>query len=237
MKKKILGILGGMGPLASAEFLLSIYENHGSLTVEQENPDVVLYSLASTADRTAAILGNNDDNLYSILKDNLIRLKRQGVHRIIICCFTSHHFLPRLPVELTQSIVSIVDVALKEIKKLKRPVLLLASRGCYEKQVFQASKLFSDVSEYIIIPDEHDRAIVHDIIYTNLKVNPNKSLAYEKVRALLVKYNTDTFIAGCTEFHMLVRYMLSNRMNGVVSFVDPLHIIAENLEAFLDESC
>ncbi|QWR77840.1 aspartate/glutamate racemase family protein [Candidatus Magnetomonas plexicatena] len=230
-----LGILGGMGPLSSAEFLLSIYEGNRTVSVEQENPDVILFSLASTADRTTALLGNNDDNLFATLKDNLMGLQAQGAHKIIICCFTSHHFLPRLPSELTQSIISIVDVTLKEIRKRKRPALLLASRGCYEKQVFQASKLFSDVSEYIIIPDEHDRKVVHDIIYTDLKVNPNKSLAYEKVRALLVKYNTDTFIAGCTEFHLLVRYMLSNCRDDMVSFIDPLFTIANNLEAVLNE--
>lgn len=235
-RKKVLGILGGMGPMASAEFLMTIYENHDHVNVEQDNPDVILYSLASTADRTAALLGDNDRNLCNALKDTLTRLQAERVHKIIICCFTSHYFLSHLPAELTHNIVSIVDVALRELKKIHRPALLLASNGCYEKQVFQASALFNDVADNIIIPNEKDRAAVHDIIYSDLKVNPNKGLACEKVRALLVKYDTDIFIAGCTEFHMLVRYIKSNRGDWTGSYVDPLLTVALNLEDILNGS-
>ncbi len=220
--------------MASAEFLMTIYENRGPVRVEQENPDVILFSLASTADRTAAILGDNDNYLYDTLKGNLVRLQAENVHKIIICCFTSHYFLPRLPAELTQNIVSIVDVTLREIKKIRRPALLLASLGCYEKQVFQASELFKNVSDYVIIPDEKDKAAVHDIIYSDLKVNANKGLACEKLRVLMAKYDTEIFIAGCTEFHMLVRYIQSHRRDWVGSFIDPLLGIALHLEDVLN---
>jgi aspartate/glutamate racemase len=45
MEKKTLGILGGMGPLASLAFLRTIYECNLNGAIEQEYPSIVLRSL------------------------------------------------------------------------------------------------------------------------------------------------------------------------------------------------
>ena len=46
MKEKILGILGGMGPLASTGFLKTIYEQNLGGGPEQNYPDVILHSIS-----------------------------------------------------------------------------------------------------------------------------------------------------------------------------------------------
>ena len=50
---KLLGILGGMGPLASAEFLKTIYE-YGTRDLEQRSPACILYSDPTFPDRTSS---------------------------------------------------------------------------------------------------------------------------------------------------------------------------------------
>ncbi len=97
IRPKMLGILGGMGPLASAEFLKTIYEYNLPLTSEQDTPKVILYSDPSFPDRTELLLKGNEIMLQNILLEVLPRLIDLGVTKIIICCITSHYLLPRLP--------------------------------------------------------------------------------------------------------------------------------------------
>ena len=49
--KEILGVVGGMGPLASAEFVKTIYE-HSLGEREQASPTVLMHSDPTFPDRT-----------------------------------------------------------------------------------------------------------------------------------------------------------------------------------------
>ena len=60
MKKKILGVLGGMGPSASARFLALITE-FTKAECEQEHIEILLHSLPTIPDRTDFILGSSNN--------------------------------------------------------------------------------------------------------------------------------------------------------------------------------
>src|SRR5882724_8807275 len=62
----VLGIVGGLGPLASAEFLKTIYEK-SFCEREQETPKVIMYSDPTFPDRTEAIASGNDSKLLERL--------------------------------------------------------------------------------------------------------------------------------------------------------------------------
>ncbi len=87
--KGTLGILGGMGALASAEFLKSIYE-YNSNFIEQQTPIAVLVSDPTFPDRTQALLSGNDELLIESLIKRLGQLYFLGADRIVICCVTLH---------------------------------------------------------------------------------------------------------------------------------------------------
>ena len=61
---KLLGILGGMGPLASAEFLKTIYE-YGTRDLEQRSPACILYSDPTFPDRTQTIVNGEEAQFTS----------------------------------------------------------------------------------------------------------------------------------------------------------------------------
>src|SRR5947209_1078897 len=90
-----LGILGGMGPLASAELLQSIYQ-FNLKGAEQNSQVCVLYSDPSMPDRTQAILDGSDDVMLERLTEALEKLCGLSVCKIVITCVTSHHLLSRL---------------------------------------------------------------------------------------------------------------------------------------------
>src|SRR3977135_3492182 len=88
-KGPLLGIVGGIGPLASAEFLKTIYE-YSQGEPEQASARVVLYSDPSFPDRTEALLAGADAVLLEKLIEALEYLRCLSVSRIVICCVTIH---------------------------------------------------------------------------------------------------------------------------------------------------
>jgi aspartate racemase len=104
--KKLLGILGGMGPLASAEFLKTIYE-YNVADLEQELPACVLYSDPKFPDRTEAIISGSDDILINLMVTALESLCQLGISKVVITCVTMHYFLPLIPTRLREKVISI----------------------------------------------------------------------------------------------------------------------------------
>ena len=107
-----LGVLGGMGPLSSAEFVRTIYE-HARGAREQDDPVVFLYSDPTLPDRTEAFLGGREEQVLAPLQAALGRLVEMGAERLVVCCMTAHHVFPGLPAELRARLVSLVDVAVE----------------------------------------------------------------------------------------------------------------------------
>src|SRR5215210_6912814 len=104
-----LGIIGGMGPLASAEFVGTLYRLN-LLETEQETPSCILLSDPTFPDRTEAILAGSVDVLAERLEQTLRALLDQGVDRIVIACVTIHHVLPLVPEPLRLKVISLLDL-------------------------------------------------------------------------------------------------------------------------------
>ena len=231
MEQKTLGILGGMGPLASLAFLRTIYECNLLGSIEQDYPNIVLHSLSSVPDRTRSLLGNAENALADSLVRNLRILNASGVSNIVICCFTSHALINRIPREIAEKIVSLVDLTAQELIVRKERSLLLASLGSYQREVFRSTEDAIKAKDYMVEPDEKDKAIIHGLIYEYLKPGKDVAQVYTVVKELLDKYKLKSFIAGCTEFHLLSRHIHANTIPDI-SFVDPLFLIARRMDHF-----
>lgn len=101
-----IGILGGMGPMATADLFQKIV----SLTdAAGDNGHIRLYidSNASIPDRTAAILDGGEDPLPA-MTDSLRKLEACGADCIIMPCNTAHYFLPRLAERTALPFISMI---------------------------------------------------------------------------------------------------------------------------------
>lgn len=226
----ILGIFGGVGPLASSKFLESIYKVQSqSSNIEQEYSRVFLYSDPSMPDRTEYFGQGLKQELLAQLSQGLYKLVEMGAAKIVICCYTLHYILSDLPQDLMHRIISLPCVALAETLHLRRKSLLFCTSGTTNLKVFEKSPLWQAASEYIIKPDSDDQKLIHQIIYM-LKKNEGYEKAIEFVRDMLKKYGTDTWIAGCTEFHLLSAEFsfARDRFSDMGTVIDPLLIIANS---------
>lgn len=221
-----VGVLGGMGPLASAEFLRTIYE-HGAAGREQELPAVVLYSDPTFPDRSEAFLAGRQDAVLERLVGALEELEGLGVERVVICCVTLHHLLPRLPARLARRVVSLVEVACDELERRGRPHLLVCTGGTRAMRVFESHPAWERVRPLVRLPDGPDQRRVHEWIYRVLKRGGDREAAVPFLRGLLDRYRVDSLLAGCTDLHVLARALARPAGGlGPVDTLDPLSLVA-----------
>jgi aspartate racemase len=228
-ERPIWGVVGGMGPLASAEFLKTIYECRIQAGVkEQESPIVVLYSDPTFPDRTESFLKNEYEVLLQRLESVLATLD-VCTTGIIICCMTIHAILDRVREPLRSKVVSLLDVVFEQILGSNREYLLICTEGSRKMRLFENHPLWSLARKQIILPGEQDQKQLHQMIF-EVKSNLPGERHLEFVGQLLGKYGTASFIAGCTEIHILVKHMARQEGRPDALFcIDPLMSIARAL--------
>ena len=233
----LLGILGGMGPLASAEFLQTIYAFNFA-DVEQGLPACILYSDPTFPDRTEAISSGDDDLLIKNLLETLSNLVQLGVSKIAISCITTHYFLPKIPDHLRRKVISLIDLIIEEVLNNQKRYLLLCTNGTRQVGIFQNHQLWNLANRYIELPSEEDQDLVHKLIYQIKIKGPDYTfLSYlNLLDRLIQKYHVEGMIAGCTEFHLITKHLIKSKPNNLnFHFVDPLLTIARNFRTLVDK--
>ena len=113
--ERVLGVLGGMGPLASAQFMLRLT----LLTPAERDQDhipAVLWSDPRVPDRTQAKLEAGDDPLPWLLR-GVAGLRRAGCSAIAIPCNTAHGWYDAMLAEAGCPILHIVDAAAADLHR------------------------------------------------------------------------------------------------------------------------
>lgn len=226
-QRKLLGILGGMGPLASAELVTTIYRE-SRFDREQEAPACVLYSDPSVPDRTSAILAGDVAPVAARLAEGIEALLGMGAHRVVIACVTAHGILPQVPEELRHRVVSIIDLAFDEIEAHPGRFLLLATRGTRAARIFQDHPRWPAVEARVVLPGDEDQQRMHDWLY-RIKQNEPLEPCVEWLHALARAEQVDGLIFGCTELHLLHRVWKPTTNGSELRIVDPLLTVAREL--------
>lgn len=198
MSTKTLGVIGGMGPQASASFYNIIIENTKA-EKDQDHIDVLLYSHASIPDRTTAILNQKTNDIIEILKSDINKLEKFGVDYIVLTCNTSHNFIDELEKEATVPIISIIEETTEYLsKKNIRKVGLLATDGTLQARIY-TDKLEAKEIE-VVIPCPDNQSKVMDIIYNQVKKGIQvDDMMFLSIVNELVNNGVGAIILGCTE--------------------------------------
>ncbi len=230
MNKPVLGVLGGMGGLASAEFVKTVYEFTGEVSLrEQDAPAVVMYSDPAFPDRTEAFLRGETQPILTKLIDSLELLGRMGASQFVICCMTIHYLLPQVPDALRERIISLTDVIFSSVESLDKKHLVISSIGTIKLELLQRHPRWEQAQNYLVFPSEAEQRQMHDLIY-EVKRNRNLVEARLFVETLLARHRVDSFIAACSEIHLLAKQFASSgpEQRGF-SCIDPLTIIAQQV--------
>jgi len=230
VKRPVLGVLGGMGGLASAEFVKTVYEISGEIGLrEQAAPAVLMYSDPAFPDRTEAFLRGETQPILARLTDALELLCGMGASRVVICCMTIHYLLPELPGALRERIISLTDVLFSSVESVKKKHLVISSIGTIKLELLQRHPRWEQARKYFIFPTEAEQRQMHDLIY-EVKLNRNLVEARLFVETLLARHRVDSFIAACSEIHLLGKqFAPSGPQQRGYGCIDPLTIIARRV--------
>jgi aspartate racemase len=116
MTDRILGVLGGMGPLASAQFMLrlTLLTPAGR---DQDHIPAVLWSDPRIPDRTAARLGTGPDPLPLLMR-GIDGLRAAGCGAIAIPCNTAHGWFEPMARDAGVPILHIIDAAAADLRRI-----------------------------------------------------------------------------------------------------------------------
>ena len=161
--KKTIGILGGMGPLATADLYRMIVE----LTrADCDNDHIRVYidSNAAIPDRTAAILRGGRDPVPEMLSA-LRNLEKCGADCVIMPCNTAHYFLPRLQKETELPILNMPAIAAARCCELfpGKRACILATKGTLESGVY--ARALEQEGVAFMTPEEAERDELMRLIY------------------------------------------------------------------------
>lgn len=215
-----------MGPLASAEFVRTIYEMSAG-DVEQTAPHILLHSEPSFPDRTHALTNGDQHELVKRLSAALSSMLAQGADAVIVCCVTIHSVFDQLPEELRRLLVPLTDIILGNVRHDGRRHLLLCTVGCRESRVFEKHPLWPTTRGRLIFPSTEDQQAVHELIYSIKRDRWQPHEAVSFIRNLIQKYDCEVAIAGCTELHLVAKRSLERRDS--LPLFDPLMELAAQI--------
>lgn len=149
----VIGILGGMGPLATADLYRKIIETSPAQR-DQEHFPVVIWADPRVPDRTAALLNSGEDPTPWLVRGGR-KLAEMGADFIVIPCNTAHAFLPNVRPAVERPFLSMIDAAADEIRSTHpqaRTVGLLATTGTISANLYQEALRQRGLD--VIIPDD-----------------------------------------------------------------------------------
>lgn len=136
--KPLLGVLGGMGPLATVDFLHKLIEEMPAAS-DQDHVPTVVWNVPQIPDRQQALAGTGSSPLPAMCA-GLDRLAAAGATRIAIPCNTAHLWFDELAAHSAVPILHIVDATLQELGGAspgKATVGLMATRATQTSNLYQ----------------------------------------------------------------------------------------------------
>jgi len=196
MSKKTLGILGGMGPIAS-EFFLRLIVEHTKATRDSDHIDILMSSVASTPDRTEYLLGKSAKSPL----EPMIRAARcliyGGAEIIAVPCNTAAAFNDKLEKNTGVEVLSIVEETVRFAAFLgAKKIGILATRGTAESGTYQTECKKFDIEA--VFPCRIEQAAIMNEIYSRIKAGTMQVNDIYLVANELATH-CDFVVLGCTE--------------------------------------
>lgn len=207
---KTIGIIGGMGPLATIDLYEKITFNTKA-EKDQDHIHIIIDSYPQIEDRTAYIL-HGGKNPKDKLIESAKRLENAGADALIMPCNTAHFFAKDIEKEVSIPLIHIVKSTAEAIKN-KYPkankIGLIATTGTLKSGVY--ANILKDYGYHIIELDERLENDIMDCIYKGVKAGKTEEYVplFQKCVDKITNMGADVLIAGCTEIPILVPHIKS----------------------------
>ena len=217
----MLGVLGGMGPLATARFYEAVVRATPAGRDQLHIPTVI-WSDPRIPDRTAAILAGGPSPVPAMV-EGARRLAAMGADVLAMPCNTAHAFLPAVRAATGTIWIDMIGETLDRIAPTgAERVGVLGTRGTRAAGLYDAAAAHRGLD--VVYPSDTDQSLLVDDAIGLVKGGRRLLLAERLVAAAAARLHADgadVLIAACTELPLVL-----GTASRVVTVVDSLDCLA-----------
>jgi aspartate racemase len=213
----LIGVLGGMGPLATADFMRQMAELT-SASCDQDHYRSLVYSNPRIPDRSQAILGEGPSPLPELL-EGVMTLARNGADIIAIPCNSAHHWLDELVAATRVPIISICDAVLRDLilRGIRTGAIgILGTRGTIRSGIYQERLRLSGFASVEPTDAELSKWVEPTIRAVKAgEIDVARSHLRRAIEALETR-GAEAIVLGCTELPIAVDRSLSETSTPLI---------------------
>ncbi len=203
---KTIGLLGGMSWESTVSYYKALNEGIKSELGGLHSAKICMYSV-DFEEIEKFQHQNRWSEAAEILADAANAVERSGADFLMICTNTMHKVAPEIEAAISIPILHIADATAGSLLKDGiKTVGLLGTRFTME-QDFYKGRLNEKFGIDVIVPNEIQRAVVHDIIFNELcqgAIKAESRAVYLDIINELYEQGAQAVILGCTEIALLV---------------------------------
>ena len=229
----MLGIIGGMGPMASAVFY-DMISSKTDASCDQENLDLILLSHAGMPDRTRAILSKDEVQIEEVrlkLLADAMFLQNAGCTAIAVTCNTAHYFVNMIEGELDIPFIHLIRETAEAVASEfgAKKVAVLATDGTIETRLYQDE--LSKRGVIAFTPKAEVQALVMHEIYECIKSGkPADEEMWKKIEEYVKEEGCEAAVLACTELSVVRKELSLGSF-----YFDPMDIMAERCLDFYEK--
>ena len=199
---KTLGVIGGLGPMATAYFM-ELVTNMTDAASDQEHLDILIFSRPRTPDRTGYILGRSSENPLPVMADSARHLAADGAQVLAIPCNTAHYFHTQVQEAAGVPVLHMIresDAYLKACGIEKAGIM--ATDGTIQTGLYQKELEANGIAW--TVPSETCQQHVMHLIYENVKAGrPAEMERFHAVNEELQRDGAQAVLMACTELSVI----------------------------------
>lgn len=202
MKK--LGVIGGLGPMATAFFMEMIIDMTEAV-VDQEHVEMIIHNCPQIPDRTSYILDKSKPSPVQPMIEIGKGLVEQKAQIIAIPCITANYFWEELSDNISVPIINPIIETAHYLKGIGiKKVGIMATDGTIQSKIFEGIMVKNNID--VILPSKEKQGYVMDIIYKNVKASQKVDIdKFNEVKKELIGNGAQVIALGCTELSMVRR--------------------------------
>lgn len=203
---RTIGIIGGMSWESSAEYYRIMNETVRDRLGGTHSARCLMWSFDFHTIEALQEAGDWDGAAAEMV-DAARRLEAGGADLLVIATNTMHRLAPQIEAAVGLPLLHIADPTAAAIAVERSSTIGLLGTRYTMEQDFYRGRLERRHHLEVLIPDEPDRTMVHDVIYDELVlgvVSAESRARYVAAIDVLVERGAQGVILGCTEIELLV---------------------------------
>ncbi len=221
---KTIGLLGGMSWESTVGYYQAINKGIKESLGGLHSAKIAMYSV--DFDPIEKLQHNGDwEGTAKILCEAAVNVQLAGADFLLICTNTMHKVAPQIEKAINIPLLHVADATAEILAKKGIKTVGLLGTAFTMEQDFYKGRLEEKYGLTVLVPNENDRIIVHNVIYKELCLGnslPASKTEYLRIIESLANQGAEAVILGCTEIGMLVA-----QSDTEITLLDTTYIHAE----------